>query len=87
MWHEHVCPICNNPFYIDTPKHWAYKRYGKSKCYIYFCTWRCMRKFEQSKIEIKKCKFCGKEFIAKVHKTYCDPVCKERYNAELHKKQ
>ena len=43
---EKVCKICGNKFSVLHPNRWAYKR-GNDKKWTYFCSWRCLRAYDQ----------------------------------------
>ena len=46
-----VCPVCGKHFWITERKQWAYRKskYNTKKTdseTVYFCSWRCLRKYE-----------------------------------------
>lgn len=53
---ERRCAICGRPFYPPVLEEWRYRkpRYPKStsSALIYFCSWGCMRKYENG-VEIR----------------------------------
>ena len=52
-FHTRTCANCGKEFIIQSPDDYAYKRY-KSRCYVAYCSWSCMRASEKktgSKIE------------------------------------
>lgn len=49
---EHTCPICGKIFYPTTM--WAYTAYpsaDESHQKLFFCSWGCLRKYEQKRKE------------------------------------
>ena len=46
FYDEKVCKICGNTFSVLHPNRWAYKRGCNSK-WTYFCSWRCLRAYDQ----------------------------------------
>lgn len=64
--YNHQCPVCKKKFDTSMNENWAYKikyeKKGKTYTYLdtfdsYFCSWPCMRKYEQahtSKLEQKR---------------------------------
>lgn len=45
---EKTCKICGNTFSVLHPNRWAYKRGCTSK-WTYFCSWKCLRAYDQMK--------------------------------------
>lgn len=42
-----ACRQCKKNFYVFNLNKWAYKIRYKSRDFDYFCSWRCLRAFEQ----------------------------------------
>lgn len=47
FYDEKVCKICGTKFSVLHPNRWAYKR-GNDKKWTYFCSWRCLRAYDQA---------------------------------------
>ena len=43
-----TCPVCGKSFICKEPNKWTYRKYGDSKR-NYFCSWKCMRKWEEER--------------------------------------
>lgn len=40
------CPICGKEYDIPDVEVWVYKKSRKSAGDLYFCSWKCMRRYE-----------------------------------------
>jgi len=48
-----ICPVCMKEFCTPDPEIWAFKRMDhKGRAQVYFCSWGCMRKYENGDAEL-----------------------------------
>ncbi len=43
----HTCKQCGKSFYIGMQQQWAYKRFNYLNKTTYFCSYSCMRKWDE----------------------------------------
>lgn len=50
------CPVCGKAFYCDNIDLWQYKRKIANGRNVVFCTWSCLRKWENSRRPLRSLK-------------------------------
>lgn len=60
-WYEEkICANCGKRFTVIRPSEWAYKRIRTGKPGKYFCTWKCLRAWENGTTEKERKDMAGK---------------------------
>ena len=49
---ERKCMICGKQFIAR--EEWAFKRPDRNRCYKWFCSWSCLKKFDEKHKEKKR---------------------------------
>ena len=69
-----TCPVCGREYWAGLD--WVYKR-GYEKSMKYFCSWTCLRKYDQAKESDKK--RIGREIVKAIEEGLSNEEIRDRF--------